>query len=139
MQALSINQIVPLYDFDMQQKGRPSDRPRTAFGQSAFVARQALGLSQAEVAAKLGITQAGYAAWERDPVALRPEQICRLADVLNVPVEKLLGVEEKPTRQGGPTGRARRLFEQVSKLSRVQQQHVLTVVESFVAQHAVNS
>jgi len=137
MQAFSINPFPLPYDADMQQRGRPSERPRTAFGQRAFTARQALGLSQAEVAAKLGITQAGYAAWERDPVALRPEQICRLAEVLNVSVEQVLGVEEKPARQGGPTGKARRLFEQLSKLPRAQQQHVLTVVEAFVEKKAV--
>ena len=127
------------YDGYMQPKGRPSDRSRSAFGQRAFAARQALGLSQAEVAAKIGISQAGYAAWERDPVALRPEQICQLAEVLNVAVDQLLGVDEKPTRKGGPTGKARRLFEQVSKLPRAQQQHVLTVLEAFVEKKAVAS
>jgi transcriptional regulator with XRE-family HTH domain len=139
MQALSINQFPVAYDPDMQQRGRPTERPRTDFGQRVFAARQALGLSQAEVAAKIGITQAGYAAWERDPVALRPEQIRLLVGVLNVSFEQLLGVEGKPVRQGGPTGKARRLFEQVSKLPRSQQQHVLTVLEAFVEKKVASS
>lgn len=132
MQAFSINSFPLPYDDGMQQ-GRPSSRPRPLFGQRLFVARQALGLSQTEVAAKLGITQAGYAAWERDPVALRPDQIEKLTEILNVSVDELFGKEDKNGRRGGgPVGKARRLFEAVSKLPRSQQQHVLTVVEAFV-------
>src|SRR5271157_344152 len=74
------------------QTGRPSKRPRTPFGQRVYEAREALGLSQAEVAARLGINQASYGAWERDPVALRPDQVGQLAKILNVSIEHLYGV-----------------------------------------------
>jgi len=130
------------YIDDMQQQGRPSSRPRPSFGQRLFDARQALGLSQAEVAEKLGMKQAGYAAWERDPVALRPEQIGRLAEILKVSVEHLLGVEEKPARKGGPTGKVRKVFEKVSRLPRHQQSKVVEFVDAFVerqfAEHALS-
>ena len=55
-----------------------------------------------------------------------------MTEILNVSVDKLFGKEEKNGRRGGPVGKARRLFEAVSKLPRSQQQHVLTVVEAFV-------
>ena len=131
MQAISITSFPPAYDDGMQQ-GRPSSRPRPPFGQRLFVARQTLGLSQAEVAARLGITQAGYAAWERDSVALRPDQVEKLTEILNISVDELFGKEKNGRRNGGPVGKARRLFEAVSKLPRSQQQHVLTVLEAFV-------
>ena len=136
MQAKTITFLFPPYDDDMQQ-GRPSSRPRPSFGQRLFEARQALGLSQAEVAEKMSLKQAGYAAWERDPVALRPEQIRRLAEVLNVSVEHLLGVEEQPTRKGGPTGKVRQVFEKVNRLPRHQQNKVVEFVEAFVNQKMV--
>ena len=64
---------------------------------------------------------------------LRPDQIEKLTEILNISVDELFGKEEKNGRRsGGPVGKARRLFEAVSKLPRSQQQHVLTVVEAFV-------
>ena len=118
------------FNIIFMQVGRPSTRPRTAFGQRLLAARQAAGMSQAEVAQKLGITQTAYADWERRPVALRPEQIEKLTKILQVPVEQLFNGRARP--KSGPDGRARRAFEQVSQLPRSQQLHILKVVEAFV-------
>ena len=121
--------------------GRPAKYPRTPFGEKIHAAREALGLSQAQVAEKLGITQMAYAFWERRTVALRPEQIERLAEILNIPINAMLTDRRTPVRKGGPTGKAHRVFEQVNRLPRSQQQHILAVVEAFVAQqsHGNNS
>lgn len=117
------------------QTGRPSKRPRTPFGQRVYEAREALGLSQAEVAARLSINQASYGAWERDPVALRPDRVGQLAKILNVSIEHLYGVAP-PKARGGPAGKARRVFEAVSELPRTRQQKILEVVEALIAQQA---
>ena len=69
--------------------GRPAKTPRTLFGQRLHAARQAAGLSQAEIAARLGVKQAAYAAWERRRVALYPDQIQKLAHALKIPVKDL--------------------------------------------------
>ena len=134
MQAFSIKTPGPSYDPGMQ--GRPSKHPRTPFGERLFAARTTAGLSQTQVAEKLGISQAAYAEWERYPVALRPDQIDKLTEILKTSVEYLFGKDTDKQRHGGPRGKARRLFEAVSKLPRAQQQHVLTVVEAFVEKKA---
>jgi transcriptional regulator with XRE-family HTH domain len=113
--------------------GRPSKYPRTPFGEKVHAARETLGLSQAHVAEHLGITQTAYAVWERHPVALRPDQIEKLAAVLGVSVEHLFGREEVAQRGKGPVGKARRLFESVSKLPRNRQQRILATVEDMLA------
>ena len=135
MQVFSIIDAIHPYDVAMQ-KGRPSTRQRSPFGQRVHAARLAIGLSQAEVAEKVGITQSGYASWERDAVALRPEQLLKLTDILQVSVEHLLGVKESPKRGSGPTGRLRRLFEEASKLPRNQQEKVFSILQPFVTQHS---
>ncbi len=115
--------------------GRPSKTTRTEFGERLVTARQELGLTQAQLADKLGITQQSYAGWERRDTALKPEHLVKLSAVLEVSVEYLLGQEEPRKRGAGPVGKARRVFESLSKLPRHQQQHILSVVEAFVNQH----
>lgn len=139
MQAFSLIQQPGPYAWDMQA-GRPSKHPRTAFGERLHAARSAAGLSQAQVAEQLGITQTSYADWERHPVALRPDQIEQLTRILKVSVEQLYGGDAAAkARRGGPMGKARTLFEEVSRLPRSQQQHVLRVVGDLLAAQRVGS
>ena len=135
MQARTITSATPPYIADMQT-GRPSKRPRTPFGQRLLAARETAGLSQAQLAAKLGMGQSGYAAWEREPVALRPEQIEHLAATLGVSAEQLLGkASVKAQSTAGPVGKVRRLFEQVSQLPRHHQDKVVEMIETILAGH----
>lgn len=132
MQAVSALFSIAGYDAPMKT-GRPSIRKRTDFGARVHAAREALGLSQAQVADKLGITQPSYALWERDAVALRPEQLSGLAGILQVSVDELVKGAEQRRGNGGPVGKARRVFEEVSKLPRHQQQRIVGVVEDMIA------
>jgi transcriptional regulator with XRE-family HTH domain len=129
MQDYSVTFFTPGYAPGM---GRPAKTNRTEFGERLVTARQEAGLSQAQVAEKLGITQQSYAGWERRETALKPEHLVQLAVTLNVTVDYLLGKESTRKRGGGPVGKARRMFEEVSKLPRDRQQHVLRVVADLL-------
>ena len=131
MQAKKITVSSSPYD-DGMNTGRPSAHPRTSFGERLHAAREERGFSQAQVAKQLGISQNAYACWERHPVALRPDQIDQVAKILNIPVESLFGVNGFRSHKAGPTGKAQRLFEEVSRLSRKRQQRVLLVVEDML-------
>lgn len=115
--------------------GRPSKTKRTEFGERLLAARKQRGLSQSQVAEKLGITQPSYAAWERRETSLKPDHLTTLAALLDVPVDSLLGNATARQRSGGPIGKVRRLFESVSQLPRSQQEKVIAILEPFVAQH----
>lgn len=134
MQGNSVIFLSHPYDEDMPA-GRPPKFKRTAFGERLFLARQQAGLSQTQIAQKLGVTQPTYADWERRTTALRPEHLSQLADILNVAVDHLLGRDNGHKARGGPIGKARRVFEAVSRLPRHQQQKIVDVVETFVAGH----
>ena len=118
------------------QTGRPSKEPRTPFGARLHAAREAAGLSQAQVAGKMGVTQTAYGVWERYPVALRPEQIEQLAVALNTTVEHLFGRDSAKSRGKGPAGKLRQVFEKASQLPRHQQNKVAEFVEAFVERQA---
>jgi transcriptional regulator with XRE-family HTH domain len=134
MQDFSASAITTEYDPGVQT-GRPSKHPRTAFGERLHAAREAAGLSQAQVAERIGVAQNAYAVWERHPVALKPQQIGELADILGVGVEEFFGRPSAKRRRGGPTGRLRQIFEEASTLSRSQQQKIVAILEPFVEQH----
>lgn len=113
--------------------GRPSKKPRSSFAARIYELRTQAKLSQIEVAEKLGMTQQGYAKWERSNVALSIEQLERLATLFNVPVTAFFAAElteaEKPR---GPTGRAKKAFETLSELPRNQQTRVLEFLEPLM-------
>ena len=131
MQAKRITFSVSPYT-EAMNTGRPPSQPRTAFGTRLHAAREALGLSQAQVAKKLGVSQNTYACWERRSVALRPEQLQRVTKILNISIESLFDENGQTRRKGGPTGKARRLFDDVSQLPRKRQQRILNVVEDML-------
>ena len=134
MSASVIIQEEGLYDSGMRT-GRPPLQERTPFGQRLHEARLESGLSQVSAAEEIGVSQSGYAAWERGRSSPSPEQIERLAGLFGVPVSSLF--EKRRSRKGGPKGKAKMLFERVSELPRHQQQRILgTVEDMLIAQEA---
>ena len=134
MQEFPSRPIMQPYSLSMQT-GRPAKHPRTPFGEQLHVAREATGLSQALVAEQMGVAQNAYAMWERHAVALKPEQIAKLAELFNVPVEFFFGKPPTKRGQGGPAGRLRQVFEEASKLPRHQQSKIAEFVEGFLSLH----
>lgn len=121
------------------QTGRPSSRPRTAFGARLHQKREAARLSQAQVAERLGISQRAYAAWEREPVAIQPDKLALVAEILGTTVAELMG-EDLPKRASAlAAGRLRQSFETVAKLPRRQQAKILDVVDALLSQQSLAS
>jgi transcriptional regulator with XRE-family HTH domain len=132
MQPLPYISEVPSYD-SLMAMGRPTKAPRTAFGERLVHARQEAGLTQQQLADKLGTSQRVIAHWERSRVELRAEHLAALADILGVTTDFLLGREHQKRRGNGPMGRVRRVLEGVSRLPRHRQQKIIEVVEAMMA------
>lgn len=123
-----------LYSALMHAGGRPAKQPRTDLGARIAQARERAGLSQGDLAEKMNVSQQVIAAWERKAKAIRTDTLIKLAGILGVSADVLLGI--KPARQSGPTGRVRQIFDAVAALPRRQQQKIVDVVEAFVEQTA---
>jgi len=92
------------------------------------------------VAEQLGIAQSSYATWERQTPALRPDQLERLAEILGIGVADFFSTKPPAASQrGGPLGRAKRVFEEISGLSRKKQKRILDVVEDLLKVHGEQS
>lgn len=95
--------------------------------------RKEAGLSQAQMAEKLGISQTVVSDYERGALRLHGELILKLAEILGVSADELLGREtNKPKAR--PTGKVQQVFEEVSNLPRRQQDKVVEFVSAFVRQ-----
>jgi transcriptional regulator with XRE-family HTH domain len=95
--------------------------------------RKAAGLSQRELADALGVHRSNIGFWERTGVAPRGEVLPKMAEILGVSVDALLGENPKAkAAAAAPAGRARLAFNAVSKLPRTRQQKILDVVEALL-------
>lgn len=117
------------------QTGRPSKRKRPPLGERIAALREQAGLSQQQLAERLGVNQQMIAYWERRAATLRPDQLTTLADALQISIDQLLGKSAPKVRGAGPSGKMRQSFEAVSRLPRRQQQKIAEVISALVAQH----
>jgi len=136
MQALTLTGQDAPYNAGMNT-GRPAKHPRPPFGQRLHELREQAGLSQEQLAHKLGIAQRTYSQWERRPVALRHDQLEAVAAALGLSTAELMGAPETQKRGTGPAGKLRQIFERASKLPRDQQKHVVRVIEDTLTAYEV--
>ena len=65
------------------------------FSERLKTLRKEAGLTQVDVAEKLGISQPAYASWERGVKKPTQENLVKIAQVLNVSVDYLVGNSEE--------------------------------------------
>ena len=95
--------------------------------------RKEQNLTQQQLADELAMSQQIVASYEtgrrRIPVSTLP----RLARVLGVSVEALIGEQEQPAKRG-PTPKLQRHMERISQLPKTQQRFLLQMIETALAQ-----
>jgi transcriptional regulator with XRE-family HTH domain len=118
---------------------RESIKSRASQGAHLAALRKAAGLTQEELAGLLGEPQSNITFWEHSEKPPRSEVLPKMAKALNVTVEELILTAQSdglaPRKNSAPSGKARRVFEEVSRLPRHQQQRILGLVEDLLAAH----
>ena len=114
---------------------RKLSKPRPRQGARLAALRRAAGLTQAELADLVGDVQPNIAYWEQSDKPPRSDILPKLAKVLGVSFEDLLSADILPEPKRGPVGRMQKLFADVSRLPRRQQDKVVEFVEAFVTQY----
>ena len=96
--------------------------------------RLAAGISQRELARRIGEQNSNIAFWEKTGKTPRADLLAPIANALGCSIEDLLG---QPTKHKAPKGgKMRQLFEAASELPRRQQDKIISVLEPFVNQHS---
>ena len=120
---------------------RKLNKTRPIHGARLVELRRAAGLSQADLGRLINETQQNIAFWEQSDKPPRSDVIPKLAKVLRVSVEALLGERDinfQPpplSSAPGPTGQVQRTFEEVRRLPRRQQSKILEMVGALVEQY----
>ena len=125
MQAVFISRG---YDADM------SDTISIHSGSHLRSLREAVGISQRELARQLKVHHSNVGFWERTGTAPRSNLLPALAKILGVPVESILSDSEESPKKKVPSSRLGKAFDSVSKLPRHKQQQIVKVVEALVSQ-----
>lgn len=131
MQAVFLNSEV-----DCFAMGRPSTKPRGAYGAHLTALREAAGLTQQQLAGKLGVHHSNIAFWERAGKPPRGDVLPKLAAALGVTLEVLLDVRRPRLRKPVAKGRMQQMFEAASRLPRRQQKKIVDLLDPFVREHA---
>ena len=134
MQAISVKTEEVPYTA-AHSMGRPAKNKRSELGERIAALRERAGLSQEQLAQKIGSNQKNVAYWERRAVSLKPAQIDAIAAALGCTHHEILGVVVTKARGTGPVGKAKSLFDRVSALPRDRQQRILTTVEDMLFAH----
>jgi len=127
-QRASLSECV-VYDAGMP---RILTKPRPRYGAHLLELRKAANLSQTELAELVGETQTNIAYWEQSDKPPRSDVLPKLAEILGVRVEALLMPDVQPRRRGGPVGKVRRVFEEVSQLPKREQNKIVETVSALV-------
>jgi transcriptional regulator with XRE-family HTH domain len=96
--------------------------------------RIAAGISQRELARRVGVQHTNVQYWENNDAVPRAELLPSIAEALGCTVEQLLG--RQPKRATPKGGKMRQLFDAASKLPRRQQEKIVSVLEPFVTEHS---
>lgn len=108
---------------------RPTTKRGTDFGQRLAGARKAAGLTQVQLADKLGVSQQMIDYYERRARNPSADFVRRAAAVLNVSSDTLLGTSLKAERKPGPPSQVEQLGKRLSALPRAQQKLVIKMLE----------
>jgi transcriptional regulator with XRE-family HTH domain len=110
-------------------------KPRPKQAARLVALRKAAGLSQAELAKLVRVSPKTIGFWETSAVPPRSDVLPLLAHALGVRVENILGDQPVEQRRPGPVGKLQRVFDEVSKLPRRQQDKILEFLSPIVEQY----
>ena len=96
--------------------------------------RRAAGLTQMGLAELLGVAHTNVAFWEWSEKPPRGDVLPKMAEVLGVSVDEIVGVNTAPRRRSGPVGKLERVLIEARRLPRRDQDIVVKFVATLIEQ-----
>jgi transcriptional regulator with XRE-family HTH domain len=119
------------------RRRRDIDPVEAAIGARLKQLRHNRGVTQVELAEKIGIHQSVLSECERGEVRLHGALVVRLAKALKVSTDEILGLQ-KVNEKRPKNRRFSRRLERIEKMSRSKQRVILEMVDAFLDKHSPN-
>lgn len=117
-----------------KQRGQKASRAEQAPGQRVAQLRKERGLTQQEMAERLGVSQPVVSDYECGALRLHGELIAKLAAILAVSADEILGLTPLIDRTGALKNRKlHRRLQQLDRLPQRDQQALLRTIDAFLA------
>ena len=102
-------------------------------GQRLARLRRERGITQVELAEKLGIAQPVISDYERGELRLHGQLIVELSQILGVSADELLGLEQPRATAAVQNRRLLRRVQEIDRLPKRDQQALLRTIDAFLA------
>jgi transcriptional regulator with XRE-family HTH domain len=102
-------------------------------GQRIAERRKALGITQVELAATLGVAQQTMAHYEGGTLRIAVALLSPLSATLGLTLEELVGEHAKPGKRG-PTPKLQQQLERITQLPKAQQRFVMQMLDTVLQQ-----
>lgn len=104
-----------------------------ALGKRVAEQRKELGMTQAQLADTLKISQQLIAAYETGSRKIPASMLPMLARLFAIPLEQLTGMDKPPAKRG-PASVMQRQFEQISLMPRPRQKFITEMIDALIKQ-----
>lgn len=111
---------------------KPLNLGRETFGQRLARLRHERGLTQTELAERVGLIQTLVSAYEHDQLRLRVDVAARLAIALGISADELLGLKGSNTNGGHLSRRVLRRMQRVEQLAPTHQRALLKTIDAYI-------
>jgi transcriptional regulator with XRE-family HTH domain len=115
-----------------KRRGLATDEGSRKIGEHLSQLRKRRGITQMEMSKLLGVSQPIVSKYESGELRLHAELVVRLAEILRVSADELLGIKGS-TAHAPSEGRLWQKFHQVARLPERDQRAVLRIINSFAA------
>lgn len=115
------------------RRGITTQTGMKAMGNQLAYLRKERGISQKELANRLGVAQPNISNYERGTLRLNGELIIKLTEILGVSADALLGLENGATKRG-PTPKLQHQLDQLGRLPRAKQRFVSEMLTGLLQQ-----
>ena len=102
-------------------------------GKRIAMLRKEMGLTQAQLAEALGMSQQLVAAYEAGARKIPASLLPKLAKIFAVPLEQLMGIEKLPAKRG-QVSTLQRQIEQITLMPRAKQKFIIEMLDALIQQ-----
>ena len=117
---------------EVPRKAAGKEDAAETIGQRLARIRRERGLTQVELAERLGVAQPVVSDYERGELRLHGELIVKLSGILGVSAEELLGLKAAPSNGALKNRRLVRRLQAIERLPRRDQQALLRTIDRFL-------